>query len=858
MTDVVAILGGTNLQPAIMTGGQGAPSTVPGPAGDVAKVVDRAALAAVVASANLTRYLIEPGREGIFVFSAANLSAIVAIDTRQGVYIAPSSDITGASGAWVRQYEHNVHVSWFGVAADDTTNDSAAFVAAIAYLHYIANDSGYGYGQGSPKLFVAAGSYYLGSTTLEITHSVIIEGESTGGPSGDGSLLRWDSDTTGIRTQSYNTEGAESGAVVTSHLGAAMATIRNLHLIGNFDGTESDRHGIQLRVKSIIEDVYIDGFDGDGIYAKAAVGSPTYEGNCNGSIIRNVFIRACRNGLYLSSPDTNACLIENLNCNSNRHYGIHTIGNIGSSYFGGDMSSNGSTTGFPTKVSHGGNWYYVLPNQAVGASTNAPTSSTVTITIASPGVVSWTAHGLPAGTPVAFSTTGALPTGLVANTTYYVVSPGANDFQVVATVGGAAINTSGSQSGVHTAGAGVNNTWWGYMQAGGVAGGQFPAWVSAMTLYEGGSIRVEGSSSYNTFVGMYLEGDQPYPLMEGHNVILSPMLGNPRNFDGSPYGASLGGDAGGWILPRGIVVGGSAVADQRSDATIVSRGDSYQTRDNSLVFNPNYHLNTTGTNCSYLFERQGTIEGRIMFDWGQSTIYHMVTHAAGVHNFYVGGNPIAQIGVAGITTLDEAYDATGWNNDLTVPTKNAVRDKIESLSGSGGVPILLETQSPSAAASVDLESWAGGGYALIWIICELTVSSDGASIQGRCKHNGTYQTAGNYHRCAVARNTSGTSDTTDTTVGTALLFASSNGGFTVGNDTTENFTCDIRLYYPDNATKNKRVRCEAVYSNASAALIQMGSTGMWSGTDSTAALGGLRIFPSAGTFTGTIKVFGQK
>jgi hypothetical protein len=29
---------------------------------------------------------------------------------------------------------------------------------------------------------------------------------------------------------------------------------------------------------------------------------------------------------------------------------------------------------------------------------------------------------------------------------------------------------------------------------------------------------------------------------------------------------------------------------------------------------------------------------------------------------------------------DEAYDATGWNADLTVPTKNAVRDKIESLS----------------------------------------------------------------------------------------------------------------------------------------------------------------------------------
>lgn len=78
-------------------------------------------------------------------------------------------------------------------------------------------------------------------------------------------------------------------------------------------------------------------------------------------------------------------------------------------------------------------------------------TSTVTISVATPGVVSWNAHGLAAGTPVKFTTTGALPTGLTAGTTYYLVNPAANDFQVAATPGGAAINTSGSQSGVHTA-----------------------------------------------------------------------------------------------------------------------------------------------------------------------------------------------------------------------------------------------------------------------------------------------------------------------------------------------------------------------------------------------------------------------
>lgn len=36
---------------------------------------------------------------------------------------------------------------------------------------------------------------------------------------------------------------------------------------------------------------------------------------------------------------------------------------------------------------------------------------------------------------------------------------------------------------------------------------------------------------------------------------------------------------------------------------------------------------------------------------------------------------------ADIVVPDEAYDATNWNGNLEVPTKNAVRDKIESLSG---------------------------------------------------------------------------------------------------------------------------------------------------------------------------------
>jgi len=80
------------------------------------------------------------------------------------------------------------------------------------------------------------------------------------------------------------------------------------------------------------------------------------------------------------------------------------------------------------------------------------TAQTVTITIAAPGVMTTSAsHGYVVGQPVVFTTTGALPTGLTAETTYYVSSvPSARTFSVSTTQGGSSLTTTGSQSGVHT------------------------------------------------------------------------------------------------------------------------------------------------------------------------------------------------------------------------------------------------------------------------------------------------------------------------------------------------------------------------------------------------------------------------
>lgn len=84
-----------------------------------------------------------------------------------------------------------------------------------------------------------------------------------------------------------------------------------------------------------------------------------------------------------------------------------------------------------------------------------PTIGTVTITLASPGVCTIVSHGLATGDAIYLTTTGALPTGLSANTRYWVIKVNADTFQLATSLAnalaGTGINTSGSQSGVHTA-----------------------------------------------------------------------------------------------------------------------------------------------------------------------------------------------------------------------------------------------------------------------------------------------------------------------------------------------------------------------------------------------------------------------
>ena len=69
-------------------------------------------------------YLADEKRNGMFSWDPSDLSAEVANDPLSGGYIAPSSDLSGASGAWVRRYDEPINATWFGAVGDGVTDIS--------------------------------------------------------------------------------------------------------------------------------------------------------------------------------------------------------------------------------------------------------------------------------------------------------------------------------------------------------------------------------------------------------------------------------------------------------------------------------------------------------------------------------------------------------------------------------------------------------------------------------------------------------------------------------------------------------------------------------------------------------------
>lgn len=210
--------------------------------------------------------------------------------------------------------------------------------------------------------------------------------------------------------------------------------------------TVAPANGVVVGIARAVTELFVD-IDGLGVQANQ----------------NNTFTKAQR-GAYsvltdgaTITPDFNADNMFRVQLSGNRTLANPTNLVAGQS---GCIDVYQDSTGFRTLAYQWG-WQFpgaVVPVLSTAArakgkllySVDVYSQSTVTISIATPGVVTWENHGLTAGQQIQLTTTGALPTGLSASTTYFVIPVDANSFQLAATQNGTAIATSGSQSGVHT------------------------------------------------------------------------------------------------------------------------------------------------------------------------------------------------------------------------------------------------------------------------------------------------------------------------------------------------------------------------------------------------------------------------
>ena len=140
------------------------------------------------------------------------------------------------------------------------------------------------------------------------------------------------------------------------------------------------------------------------------------------------------------------------------NYYMQTYNTLASTLLSGLLTTN--STGFVPGSAFASNTYVGYSWRGADTlswSFDGSLERTATMTIASPCVVTLASNGFSPGQAVRFTTTGALPTGIVANTTYYAGNMVGSTFNLYDTeanaiTGGATgrVDTSGSQSGTQT------------------------------------------------------------------------------------------------------------------------------------------------------------------------------------------------------------------------------------------------------------------------------------------------------------------------------------------------------------------------------------------------------------------------
>lgn len=363
----------------------------------------RVALAALDHTLGLPAYLSEGARQGTFVFDSSNLSSMVTADTAQGVYVAPSSDTTGASGAWVRKFTGPYCLEWFGAvyganAGANCAANNAAITGLLSLLtakKFSVSSTKYA----MPSCDLGGGILEI-SQTINPTYPLRMVGRG-GGNAFDGA---------GTIIMPYGCTAIQSDG--------PYSDFRDFMIYGDFDtyNSEAEYHGIAINQVTFCTRVTVRKMRGDGFHVN---GNTSLGHTPDGSSLRDCISYGNRNGTAFgtdasSAGDANVITVDGGYYQGNRQCGHLDRGFLGNSYRATEGAGNGTTSfntgvGIPASVvfygiAQGGavNYFYqVIDGQETWASTNPPTGDGAT---SNQGWVPWgSGTGAVSGKPAWFS-----------------------------------------------------------------------------------------------------------------------------------------------------------------------------------------------------------------------------------------------------------------------------------------------------------------------------------------------------------------------------------------------------------------------------------------------------------------------
>ena len=168
---------------------------------------------------------------GPFYWDSSNLAAKVSEDTQNGIYVAPDSASTGASGAWVRSINGQINVLWFGADPSGVADSAAAIRQAIVASAV----------EGAESVKLPRGKYKVASNINILYRNVKIvgaTGDSWLPDNGGGNLDRFGTEISFTGTGDLFTLGTDTGQYATAPWTAAYdgyqsLTIENILMVNN-------------------------------------------------------------------------------------------------------------------------------------------------------------------------------------------------------------------------------------------------------------------------------------------------------------------------------------------------------------------------------------------------------------------------------------------------------------------------------------------------------------------------------------------------------------------------------------------------------------------------------------------------